>query len=672
MALALWTALALATGAALWHLRQDAIAQQTRELTLLSLSLTDEIDRGLRGAEEGLRALRTELQAGRLPAPGPERQSLLATRAALMPLIRRLWLVDAQGALLAGSDASAPPTLASFAPVPPADTGLSLSRPFVDAASGETLVGVAVRHQGVAGLPAGWLLAAVPARTLLGAFASALPEAAARLSVIRSDGVYLAGTRAPSATFNEERVARRLAQRAATEVRTLRNGTQHLIGVQAVPRYNVTVIVSRELPAVLGGWRQTAEGALAALLLLLGVMGSAVLLVQRAERRHRVAQQALQAQVARAGRLEALGTLAGSVAHDFNNVLAGIVGFGEMAQDEAVPDSDQARHLDKVLKAAQRGKGLVERILSFGRGGARQSVVFALEPVVEEVLALLSASLRAGIVLERGLEAPAARLRGDPTQAFEAAMNLCANALQAMPQGGLLSVQLQREQVLAKRILSHSELPPGPHVVLSVADQGAGIPPEVLEHLFEPFFTTRAAQSGTGLGLAVVHGVVQEFGGAIDVHSVPGQGARFTLYFPECFDALTAPVAAGPAAPSGAEQALLVLDDDPALVALAQELLGGLGYRPVGFTDPQQALQALRDDPQRWAGVLTDEAMPGLTGTQFTQALRAFLPQLPVLLVSGYGGAALAERAAAAGVTQVLAKPLGREELAKALAALLR
>jgi CheY-like chemotaxis protein len=192
-----------------------------------------------------------------------------------------------------------------------------------------------------------------------------------------------------------------------------------------------------------------------------------------------------------------------------------------------------------------------------------------------------------------------------------------------------------------------------------------------MDHLFVPFFTTRGSQAGTGLGLAVVHGVVAESRGAIDVHSSPGRGASFTLYFPECTDAPDAPASVSKIAPSGAGQTLLIVDDEPILVTLAEEMLTGLGYRPVGYTDPGAALQALRQDPQRYAAVITDEVMPGISGTQLTEALKAFAPKVPVLLVSGYGGAMLASRAATAGVARLLAKPLRRAELACALAEVL-
>jgi CheY-like chemotaxis protein len=279
--------------------------------------------------------------------------------------------------------------------------------------------------------------------------------------------------------------------------------------------------------------------------------------------------------------------------------------------------------------------------------------------------------LRPGVVIEQSLDAPGARVQGDPTLAFEAIMNLCTNAMQSMPQGGQLAVRVSREQVPAARVLSHSRLVAGDYVVISVIDQGVGIAPAAMEHLFEPFFTTRGSEAGTGLGLAVVHGVVNEFRGALDVQSAVGRGARFTVYFPESTAKASVAPSPLPPPPRGAGQTVLVLDDEPALVAMAQEMLDGLGYRTMAFTDAPTALQALSAHPERVAAVVTDEVMPGLNGTQFTEQLRARSPSLPVLLVSGYGGALLAARAAAAGVTRVLAKPLQRAELARALADLL-
>ncbi len=675
MALGLWLALTAVAAVTLWHLRRDTVASQTRELNLLALALTDEIDRGLRGTEEGLRALRTELHEGRLSMADSEAAQALRTRAALMPLVRTLWLVDCRGRVIMASDAAAPPAPAAFAPevAQLALDAATLSRPFSGDAAHEMQVALAIRLPDASGHCGGAIVAAMPASALLGAFSAALPAADARMAVFRNDGVRLAGANVTPPNFDEIRMAQRLAQQPSQEIRRYRDGSEHLVSLHSVPRYDAKVLVSLNLQAALLPWRGAAEITAMGLALLLLIAAVALHFVLRAERRRNQTQRALQLQLARASKLESLGTLAGGVAHDFNNLLAGIIGFGEMARDAARPGSDQARHLDKVQQTALRGKALVERILAFSRGGARVSTVFEIEPVVEEVLTLLSASLRPGLVLEHGFDAPGARLRGDPTQAFEAVMNLCTNAMQAMPLGGLLSVRLERAHVAAQRVLSHSALAAGDYLVLSVSDQGGGISPPVMEHLFEPFFTTRGTQSGTGLGLAVVHGVVAEFDGAIDVRSGPDRGACFTLYFPECTDAAdtdaTAPAARTTHA--GAAQELMVVDDEPTLVALTEELLKDLGYASTGFTDPHAALQALREQPARFAAVITDEIMPGLSGTGLTVALRAHAPQLPVLLLHGYGGALLARRAAAAGVTRVLTKPLQRAELARALAELL-
>jgi signal transduction histidine kinase len=674
VALGLGSALALGAATTLWHLRQDTVEGQARELGLLSLALTDEIDRGLQGAEEGLHAMRVELRDGRLAVTGPDAGLALRTRAEIMPLVGTLWLVGRDGRVLLASDTIPAPELASFSPpldqLP--DNAIAISRPFAGTGVHESLVALAVRFDEAPGTAGGFIVAAMPEVALLGAFSVASPAADARMAVFRNDGVRVAGTIVATPALDEAGVAQRLADMPGMELRRFRDGSEHLVALRSVPRYGLKMMLTRNVEAVLVAWREAAQLTATAMALLLAIMAVSVYLVQRANRHRAEAQHALQAQLSRASKLESLGTLAGGVAHDFNNVLAGIVGFGEMAQDAAPEGSDQARHLEMVLQAALRGKSLVERILTFSRGGARLSTVFELEPIVEEVLSLLAASLRPGVVLERRLEGHGAQLRGDPTQAFEAVMNLCTNAMQAMPDGGMLSVQLERRHVAAVRVLSHSQVAPGDYVALIVTDEGTGITPEVMERLFEPFFTTRAASAGTGLGLAVVHGVVAEFAGAIDVQSTPGRGARFTLYFPECADVVGPAVSLPPLAPSGAGQTLLVVDDEPLLVSLTEQMLKGLGYEPVGYHDPVMALEALRAAPQRFAAVITDEVMPGLSGTRLTEALRQHAPHLPVLLISGYGGALLASRAATAGVTRVLTKPLRRADLARALAELLR
>jgi len=626
---------ALVAAGALWRLHRDTLDAQARELNLLSLALADELTRGLEGAEEGLRSVRAVWSAGRLAPSGPETDRSLRTRAELMPLVQSLWMLDAEGHLLASSDTSPPPAPDTFSPalatLPPDRT--AVSTPFGSPA----LVALAVR------VPShGWVIASVPSAALLGAFTATSSVADARMAVRRRDGTVLAGG-VPA------------------------GGPDRLEQRRSVERFGLDVTLSRDTTAALAGWRESAQLAAAAAVLLGVVLALSWRFVQRADRRRAEAQQALQLQRARASKLESLGTMAGGVAHDFNNVLAAIVGFGEMAEDAAPAGSDQARHLGKVLQAAARGQALVARILAFSRGGARASTVFALQPVVEEVLALLAGSLRPGVVLEADLEAAGARVRGDATRAFEAVMNLCTNAMQAMPEAGTLTVRLVRHRAAVPTVLSHASLPAGAHLALSVSDTGPGISAEVMERLFEPFFTTRAEGGGTGLGLAVVHGVVSEFGGAVDVWSAPGRGARFTLYLPETTDTADPPPDGRRPPRRGAGETVLVVDDEPALVEMMAGLLTGLGYAPAAFNDPLAALAAVRAAPGTFAALVSDEVMPGLSGTELAAAANEADPGLPVLLVSGHGGALLAQRAAEAGVARVLGKPLRRAELAEAL-----
>ncbi len=283
----------------------------------------------------------------------------------------------------------------------------------------------------------------------------------------------------------------------------------------------------------------------------------------------------------------------------------------------------------------------------------------------------MSASLRPQVRLECELHGPDAVIFGDATQLFEVISNLCTNALHAMPDGGTLKVRVEAMQSEAVRALSHGTLEAGRFACISVADDGVGMDTDVLEHLFEPFFTTRAPQIGTGLGLAMVHGAVKEMGGAIDVESAPGRGTRFTLYFPLIDADADAAPAGAEAWPRGAGQVVMVVDDEPALVALAEETLAALGYEGVGCRDPREALSLMRESPDRFDAMLTDQIMPGMTGTELARQMRELRPDLPVLLTTGFGGDNLERLAAEAGVAAILHKPLRRADLAAHLARVL-
>src|SRR6266849_6235806 len=384
---------------------------------------------------------------------------------------------------------------------------------------------------------------------------------------------------------------------------------------------------------------------------------------QRARERER---EEMQRQLQQAAKMEAIGRLAGGIAHDFNNILGAILGYGELAQKN-LEGRAVRRHVDQVMQAGARGKGLVERILAFSRSGLGERVPVHVQSVVEETLEILAASLLPQVRLEKRLDVGDTAVVGDATQLHQVAMNLFTNALQAMEHGGVLTVLLDRESVPERRVLSHGTLLPGPYVRLSVSDTGSGIPPAVLERMFDPFFTTKGVGDGTGLGLSLVHGIVADFGGAIDVKTQAGAGTSFTVWLPASGE--TPRLLAEPVGelPQGNGETVMIIDDQRSLVALAEETLAALGYEPAGFDSSVAALQAFRAEPQRFDLVLTDETMPDMSGVELAREIRRVRPDLPIVLMSGYSGAQLTERARAAGVAELLHKPLVRRDIAEAL-----
>jgi PAS domain S-box-containing protein len=375
----------------------------------------------------------------------------------------------------------------------------------------------------------------------------------------------------------------------------------------------------------------------------------------------------MEAQLRQSQKMEAMGTLAGGIAHDFNNILGAILGYGELAQQESRPGSSLRRYVDNVMHAAERAKALVDRILGFSRSGLGERAYVHIQSVIEETLELIAASLPADIRLEKSLLAGDAALIGDSTQLHQVAMNLCTNAVHAMEHGGVLSVSLERVDLAEAKLVSRGTLSAGPYVRLVISDTGVGITPDVLDRIFDPFFTTRGVGKGTGLGLSLVHGIVTDLGGAIHVDSVIGQGTTFEIWLPVTTDVGKPAVQAVRELPRGGGETVMIVDDEPTLVALAEEMLAGLGYEPVGFESSSIALQAFRAKPERFDLVLTDEAMPDLVGTELAREIRLLRSDVPIILMSGHGGAPLEHRAQAIGVREVLHKPLQRADLAESL-----
>jgi PAS domain S-box-containing protein len=378
-------------------------------------------------------------------------------------------------------------------------------------------------------------------------------------------------------------------------------------------------------------------------------------------------KERLEIQLRRSQKMEAMGTLAGGIAHDFNNILGAILGYGELAQKAAPADGVVRRYLDHVMHAGGRAKALVERILAFSRSGVGERGPINVQAVIEETLELLAASLTPGVRLEKRLQAGDAAIVGDATQLHQVAMNLCTNALQAMGNGGVLEVSLERADVAQTRALSHGNLAPGAFVRLEVSDTGRGIEPQVLERMFDPFFTTKGVGEGTGLGLSLVHGIVADLGGAIDVRTALGRGTTFTVWLPISGEAAAPDDEIDAELPRGEGQAVMIIDDEKALVSLAEETLAKLGYEAIGFSSSVAALQAFRAAPQRFDAVLTDQTMPELVGTDLAREMLMLRSDIPVVLMSGYSGAQLHERAGAVGIREVLRKPLQTRDIAECL-----
>ncbi|HET9831820.1 MAG TPA: ATP-binding protein, partial [Vicinamibacterales bacterium] len=280
---------------------------------------------------------------------------------------------------------------------------------------------------------------------------------------------------------------------------------------------------------------------------------------------------------------------------------------------------------------------------------------------------LLAASLPARIQLEPKLDAGDAAVIADATQLHQVVMNLCTNAVQAMPAGGVLEVRLERIQVTARRSAFQGELAPGPYARLTVRDTGTGIEPKVLDRMFDPFFTTKGVGAGTGLGLSLVHGIVVDVDGAIDVASVLDEGTTFTIWLPIAGSAPAPKAEVARQIPHGNGEVIMVVDDERALVELAEETLAQLGYEPVGFESSKAALQAFVEDPHRFDLVLSDEMMPELSGTALATEIRRIRSDIPIVIMSGYVDSGVAALASSVGVREVLRKPLQTRDIAEAL-----
>ncbi len=369
-------------------------------------------------------------------------------------------------------------------------------------------------------------------------------------------------------------------------------------------------------------------------------------------------------------KMEAIGTLAGGIAHDFNNILGIILGYAELTREGLGEASAFAEGLEEVLDAAKRGKGLVERILAFSRQVEATDEPVDTHQVTQQALRLLRASIPSTVVFENNLDPNAGMVRGDVTLLHQVLLNLVTNAAQATAAGGgTVSVSL-RHRTAAPEGLAPRDSERG-WVELAVRDTGHGIDAATQERIFDPFFTTRRDGSGTGLGLAVVHGIVTSLGGGIAVESAPGKGATFTVWLPcigRAHEVARLPGGEHSSLVRGSGQRVLLVDDEASLVRVMSKHLERLGYTPEGFTDPKEALAAFEQAPDQYDLLLSDQTMPGLTGADLARSVRLLRPDMPIVLATGYSESLSAEGARQLGAFALLQKPVQLTTLSRTLA----
>ena len=372
----------------------------------------------------------------------------------------------------------------------------------------------------------------------------------------------------------------------------------------------------------------------------------------------------LEEQLRQSQKMEAVGTLAGGIAHEFNNALSAIIGYADLTQQDLEPRSRAWSNVQAVLQAGYRSKDLVQQILTFSRPSESKAEPIDIAWVIQDALKLLRPTLPTTIEIRQQIEPNLGRVLANVGQLQQVLMNLCGNAEYAMRQmGGVLEISADVVEVDAAIAALHPALQPGPHVRVTVSDTGGGMPPEVVERVFEPFYTTKGVGEGTGMGLAIVHGIVMSHGGAITVESTLNQGTVFNLYLPATTHEPEALVERPELTlPQGAGRLILV-DDEEALALLGKQQLERQGYEVEAYTSSVRALDAVRAEPERFDLVITDQTMPEMTGVTLATELRHLRPDLPIILCTGFSHVVNAESAAALGVDAFVMKPIVLHEL---------
>jgi len=382
-------------------------------------------------------------------------------------------------------------------------------------------------------------------------------------------------------------------------------------------------------------------------------------------------QKKLEKELREAQKLEAIGRLAGGIAHDFNNILMSITGYTDLILIEISPDSKSNFYLKQIIKASCRARELVKEILTFGRKTRLTRKLVKFNPLAKDALKLIRASYPHIQVKEKIDEEPLI-VMSDPTQMHRVVMNLCTNACQSMKdRGGILELNLTGVIIDNKTETLCQKLKEGSYVKLTVRDRGCGIPKEHMEYIFEPYFTTKGTGEGTGLGLAVVHGIVKTFGGEITVESEEGKGSIFSIYLPrvEC-EMPEERETESPPLQEGKERILFV-DDEEDLIYLAKMRLEKFGYKVMIKNSSTDALNTFQTDPYRFDVVVTDQTMPSMTGSDLARRILAIRPDIPIILCTGFSDTINPEKAREIGIKKFIMKPFDVEDIANSIRSVL-
>jgi len=380
----------------------------------------------------------------------------------------------------------------------------------------------------------------------------------------------------------------------------------------------------------------------------------------------------MEERVRQSQKMEAIGTLAGGIAHDFNNLLSPIIGYTELVMDSLPRGTEEASLLIEVKEASIRARELVQQILAFSRKGTEEKKPLKIQLIIKEALKLLRSSIPSSIEIREDIDDKCGPVMCDPTNIHQIMMNLCTNAYHAMMQdGGVLEVSLNSITVRQEDTQLVGELPVGTYIRLIVRDTGHGMDKSTVRRIFEPYFTTKEKGEGTGLGLPLVHTIVENHNGKIKVYSSPEEGATFTIYLPQIiFPQEDIEVQKEETLPSGTEHILLV-DDEKSIVAMFTRVLEALGYQVTGLTDSIEALECFREDAGQFDLVITDQTMPHLSGYELAKRMLEINPGIPIILCTGFSSIISKEKSESLGIKKMLMKPIMKSEMAKVIRSVL-